>query len=127
MVQHLTVRARGTALVSDFDALDRPKPLRRFIGRQYVQDKVTGRWGFMPTGKPEQVRHRSEVLKAVRDGDLWAADEDTAKVCGVRFDPTFGEPPAPPAPASDVQLAAPTKATKKFKQEAGAAGGKGDV
>ena len=37
-------------------------------------------------------RHVSiaEYVKACKDGDLYAADEATAKACGVSFDPTFG-------------------------------------
>jgi hypothetical protein len=29
-------------------------------------------------------------VTAVRDGELWAADAQTAAHCGVAFDPTFG-------------------------------------
>ncbi len=81
--------ARGAALVSDFDALDRSPPLRRFIGRKY-QEVNPGEWGFVPTSEPDDVRLRPEIVKAARDGELWAADESTAKACGIRFDPQFG-------------------------------------
>lgn len=84
--------ARGTAHVSDFDALDRPMPLRRFIGRKLqAVPEAPGRYAFVPTGKSEEVNARPEIIKAAKDGELWPADEATAKACGVEFDPTFGE------------------------------------
>jgi hypothetical protein len=84
--------ARGTAHVSDFDALDRPVPLRRFIGRKLQEAPgAPGRYAFVPTGKPEDVNARPEIIKAAKDGELWPADEATAKACGVQFDPEFGE------------------------------------
>lgn len=83
--------ARGTAHVSDFDALDRPVPLRRFIGRKLQEAPgAPGRFTFASTGKPEEVESRPEVIKAAKDGELWPADEATAKACGVQFDPDFG-------------------------------------
>ena len=83
--------ARGTAHVSDFDALDRPVPLRRFIGRKLQEaPESPGRFAFVSTGKVEEVDSRPEVFKAAQDGELWPADEATAKACGVKFDPTFG-------------------------------------
>ena len=71
--------ARGTALVSDFDALDRPVPLRRFIGRRYTEI-TPDRWGFAPSGEADEVSARPEVIKAAIDGELWPADEATATV-----------------------------------------------
>lgn len=96
----LRFHARGTALVSDFDALDRPNPLRRFIGRRYTEI-TPGRWGFAPTGEAEEVNARPEIIKAARDGELWPADEATAKACGVKFDPKFGGELTPPKPPAD--------------------------
>jgi hypothetical protein len=85
--------ARGTAHVSDFDALERAVPLRRFIGRKLAEVEP-GRFAFAPTGKADKCAHRAELVKAAQDGDLWPADEATAKACGVPFDPTFGGEPA---------------------------------
>jgi hypothetical protein len=92
--------ARGTALVSDFDALDRPVPLRRFIGRRYTEI-TPDRWGFAPSGEADEVSARPEVIKAAIDGELWPADEATAKACGVKFDPKFGGEIALPKPPTD--------------------------
>jgi hypothetical protein len=47
-------------------------------------------WAWVPTGEVEEVRPHNDLIKACKDGDLWAADEATALVCGVAFDPTFG-------------------------------------
>lgn len=92
--------ARGTALVSDFDALDRPVPLRRFIGRRYTEI-TPGRWGFAPTGEADEISARPEIIKAALDGELWPADDATAKACGVKFDPKFGGEISPPKTPSD--------------------------
>jgi hypothetical protein len=80
--------ARGTAHVSDFDALERPNPLRRFIGRR-LTEMEGGRMAFVPKPDPDEVTARPELVKAARDGELWPADEETARACGVAFDPTF--------------------------------------
>jgi hypothetical protein len=91
-VMKLRFYARGTAHVSDFDALERPVPLRRFIGRKLQEAPgAPGRFAFVATGKPDEVSARPEVIKAARDGELWPADEATAQACGVAFDPKFGE------------------------------------
>ncbi len=88
--------ARGTAHVSDFDALERPVPLRRFIGRK-LQEVAPGRHAFVSTGQAHEVDGRPEIIKAAKDGELWPADEATAKACGVEFDPKFGGEIAAPA------------------------------
>lgn len=93
--------ARGTAHVSDFDALERSNPLRRFIGRKLREVPGSpGRHAFLSTGKPEECNARPELIKAARDGELWPADEATAKACGADFDPKFGGEIA--APEGDV-------------------------
>jgi hypothetical protein len=81
--------ARGTAHVSDFDALERSKPLRRFVGRR-LTELGDGRTAFAPKAEADEVTGRPELIKAARDGELWPADAETAKACGVPFDPTFG-------------------------------------
>ena len=90
---------RGTAMVFDLDAHE--AGIRRFVGRrldrslgQAEKDAsgnhigMTGGWP--PHEKPQEVQARAEYVSACKDGDLWAADEETAQFCGVPFDPKFG-------------------------------------
>jgi hypothetical protein len=93
--QTLRVRARGTSLVPNHEAEE--AGTRRFIGRKYAEVSP-GQWGFEPTNAVEDVPNRPEYVKAVKDGDLWAADQATADACGVAFDGLFGA--APPRPTS---------------------------
>lgn len=99
MTMTLRLRARGTALCPHFEAHE--SGTRRFIGRRYdrtlgfdEKDPLTGNvtktGGFPSTGKVEEVPYRGEYIHALRDGDVWPADEETARVAGVPFDPTFG-------------------------------------
>lgn len=87
------VRARGTALCPDFAALERG--VRKFIGRDF-KEVSPGQWGWVPTGSDEAVDKCREVAVALADGDLWAADEETASWAtaltrkSVEFDPSFG-------------------------------------
>lgn len=90
------VRARGTALCPDFAALERG--VRRMIGRTYKQVSP-GQWGWEPTGKVAELERSREIAHALADGDLWAADAETAAWASVltrkpvTFDPSFGEAP----------------------------------
>lgn len=83
----LLVKASGTAMVPDFKALD--MGLRRFIGRVWDDshaDLAAGiAGGWSPTGQAVEVPARGEYLKAVKDGDLEAADAASASLCGVSF------------------------------------------
>lgn len=87
------VRARGKSLCPDFAAMDRG--VRRMIGRNY-QEVSPGQWGWVPTGEDAIVERSREVAYALADGDLWAADEETAQWAAsvsrrsVEFDPSFG-------------------------------------
>lgn len=100
MVNKLRFHARGSALVQNFEHLEAGK--KSFLGRRYTQlaapdtndPEDFGTWGFAPTGSVAEVPYRAEYVKACKDGDLWPADEETAKACGVAFDPHFGEPTA---------------------------------
>ncbi len=91
----IRVRARGTALCTDYDAADREPPLRRVLGRKY-QEVTPGQFGWVPSGEDEVVRKRPEVARAIADGDLYAADQATADWAHsitrsvIEFDPTFG-------------------------------------
>ncbi len=90
--------SRGMAMCFDLEA--QAAKTMRFIGRRH--DATIGHEGrdengnkFMSggwpsTGLPQEVPARGEYLTACKDGDLWAADEETAKYCGVKFDPDFG-------------------------------------
>lgn len=87
------VRARGKALCPDFAAMERG--VRRMLGREY-KEVSPGQWGWVPFERDEVVEKCREVAVALADGDLWAADEETAKWAvsvtrrPVAFDPTFG-------------------------------------
>lgn len=124
----LRVLARGDAMVPVHSA--HARGMSRFVGR--VWDATAGD-GVFTSGGHRRVREIVEIqqfegigrsnmdfnehLKAVRDGDLWAADEATARLCGVKFDSKFGgeydavsEPakaPAAPAPTAAATSTAP--------------------
>jgi hypothetical protein len=84
----LRFHASGTALVQDFERLE--IGVKAFLGRKYEEVKP-GVWGFVPTGMVAEVPYRAEYAKACKDGDLIAADEETAKLCGVPFESNFGD------------------------------------
>jgi len=90
MKQRLRFYARGTALVADVHAQEHPThPVRRFVGRR-LQEVMPGRFGWCPTETPQELDYHHDLVRACKDGDLWPADEETAKACGVAFDATFG-------------------------------------
>ena len=84
----MLVRAKGVALVPVYRAIGMSP--RRYLGRAY--DATLGDAGGWPsTGECVEVTdHFAEYRAHVRDGDLWPGDEETARACGVAFDPTFG-------------------------------------
>lgn len=84
----LRFHARGDALVQDFDAME--AGIKRFLGRKY-QEVEPGVWGFAPTGEAAEVPYRAEYVKACKEGDLFAADKETAKACGVCFEESADE------------------------------------
>mgnify|MGYP001609525648 CR=1 FL=1 len=89
----LLVRARGTASVPDILAME--AGMKRFIGRRPVYDfgpdKVLA---FVPTNENQEIPPLFEYKRAVKEGELWAANQETAVECGVVFDPKFGVPDA---------------------------------
>lgn len=109
----IRVRAKGAALCPDFDGLEREPPIRRYLGRQYLEVEP-GRWGFAPTNKDDVAAKRTELARAIVDGDLWPADEATANWASetigvpVKFDPMFGAS----APASSEK----SKSDKSSKE-----------
>lgn len=125
--------ARGTALVTDVAAQERG--IRRFIGRRF-QEVLPGRWAWVPTGEPQAVEYSGDLAKACRDGDLWAADEETARACRVPFDPKYGGELTETIKAFKEKKAAEEAAKKSFVVSEGViaeknkpeekAGGKGE-
>lgn len=65
------------------------------LGYQY-KEVAPGQWGFAPTGKEEVVDRCREIAFALADGDLAAADAETATWASsvsrrnVEFDPSLG-------------------------------------
>ena len=55
-----------------------------FVGWQYSAS-VGEAGGWIRKTEPDIVAYDNDYLKAVRDGDLVAADFETAQLCGVAF------------------------------------------
>lgn len=104
----LRVLPRGTAMVPDYE---RHATIRRFHGWKHTKEigdevevKKDLRTGEVAKVRPDgfvkqlaksqehviDVPHTVEYLRHLRDGDLWPADQETAKLAGVAFDPLFG-------------------------------------
>jgi len=81
--------------------------LRRFVGREY-REIEPGLFGFAPTNEAEEVPDRAEYREAVRHGDAEAADEVTARTCGVAF---VAAPPTPPPAQTAVHSTAREEAS----------------
>lgn len=99
-MKKLRVLARGTAMVFDYERHE--AGVRRFVGRKHDpslgaafrdDSGVERRQGGWPPShdphSPDEVPYRAEYVQAVKCGDLWAADEESALLCGVKFDSTF--------------------------------------
>jgi len=83
MKKTLTVYAsEHDAMVANIDALDAKPPMRRFIGRQYNAE-LGEAGGWEKKLEPETIPCYNDYIKAIKDGDLIPADEQTAKICGV--------------------------------------------
>jgi len=126
MDNRLRFYARGSALVTDPHAQERG--IRRFVGRRW-QEVLPGRWAWCPTGEPQAMASHPDLVKAVRDGDLWPADEVTATACGVAFSEAFDAETTETIKAfrekkaaAEVAKAPPAEPKKPEKS-----GGKGDV
>lgn len=134
----LRVLPRGTALVQDYRALV-DAGTNRFhgwrwdgtAGPEFVDptDKQTKRHGGRVKQTDQVVEiaaddpYRGEYLKHLQAGDLWAADEATAREAGVPFEPHFaGEHPKTSAGAGldGAKLTAALKAGG-FPEDAGVA------
>lgn len=74
-------------LQPDFDSFD--AGVRRFVGCRFdpsVGEKDKNgvpQGGFVPTGSIAVVPYKAEYVQAVKDGDLKAADAETARICKV--------------------------------------------
>jgi hypothetical protein len=101
-VSKLRFRARGTALVQNFERLE--AGIKSFLGRKFVE-VAPGQMGFVPTDEDDEVTYRAEYVKACKDGDLWPADKATADACGVKFDSNFGSAPKAPDKSSKADKA----------------------
>jgi len=116
MANTLRVLARGGILVLDVEHASSPgtQGKRAYVGRETVRQWHVEK---LPPGVPTHIQS-NEFLevgelpiphcaypalpvpvevpgtryfkRAVAEGDLWAADRETAIVCGASFDPTFG-------------------------------------
>jgi hypothetical protein len=92
----LRVRARGDSLVQNYERLD--LGVNAFIGRVF-KETSPGRHGFAPTNEVVEVPYRAEYVKALREGDLEAADEATALAAGLTFAGDIATSDTDPAPA----------------------------
>jgi hypothetical protein len=98
--QKLRFHARGEALVQDFERLD--LGIKKFLGWRFAPSTDGGSTAaFEATGEVAEVPYRAEYVLACKAGDLWPADLETARACGVPFDPKFGASAPAPAPAPD--------------------------
>ena len=108
MGKQLRVLARGAAMVPVHSA--HAAGQRRFVGRVYDEslgrpytfrdDRNLAQTGIAgvyvasaePTVLDQDVLGQEwfEYFHAVAQGDLWPADQATAAMCGVPFDPSFG-------------------------------------
>jgi hypothetical protein len=113
----LRVLHRGTAMVPDYRAL-MDTNTRRHVGLRFDPtlgpeddflhprpdgrgyDTVRGHHGGFvkmidePVTIPADDPHYGEYIRHLKDGDLWAADQETASAAGVAFEPDFeGEHP----------------------------------
>jgi hypothetical protein len=78
--------SRGTAMAADLEALE--AGVKKFIGRRHdrtmgaeFQDEHGNKFktgGWPSTGAAQEVPARGEYIMACKDGDVWAADEETA-------------------------------------------------
>lgn len=129
MDNRLRFYARGSALVTDPHAQERG--IRRFIGRRW-QEVLPGRWAWCPTGEAQAIEAHPDLVKAARDGDLWPADEATAKACGLPFSTAFDDETTETIKAFRERKAAAEAASKaplttESTKKADKPAGKGDV
>jgi len=88
----LKVKPVGKALVPDYEALE--QGVLRFVGRQHDASlgemhpktkKKSG--GYVPTDEYVEVPHRLEYIQELKAGTLEPADEATARLAGLAWEP----------------------------------------
>ena len=77
----MCVRATAGRQVINIDAAE--SGVLRFVGRKLIV--VDGAAAFEANKDPETVPYHPDYERAVREGDLEAADQATADMCGVPF------------------------------------------
>ena len=65
--------------------------IKSFIGCRHLEVSPD-QFAFVSTEQPEQVAYDAHYVMACLAGDLEPADAETAKACGVSFDPAFDTP-----------------------------------
>lgn len=75
-------------MVQNIDAMR--AGLRRYVGRHLDTTIAPGQLAYVPNDEVCELPSYHEYVRAIQDGDLWAADEDTAAFCRVKFDFAFG-------------------------------------
>jgi len=126
MPKTLRVLPRGQAMVPHYE---HQHVVRKFhgwthdpnVGEEYEDRTETGAivkrrsGGFEPieVSTDEHVIElpvTPEYIRHLRDGDFWAADEETARIAGCAFDPKFGgEHTLAPSVVVDVANAIPAQ------------------
>lgn len=78
--ERLKLLAVGDKLINDYDAAI--AGTCRYIGRRWDANLK----GWPATSEPSSVRPLPEYVMHVQHGDIHAADEETARYCGVTFE-----------------------------------------
>lgn len=114
----LRVRSRN-GIVTRYDLID--QKVKRMVGRKLVPHlEAAGGHAWVSTGETETVPNMKEFRDEIRDGGLWAADEETAReVWPVEWrkhlDMSFGTAPQAQTaalPATDTVQALPSAEEK---------------
>jgi hypothetical protein len=113
----LLVRRKGTAMVQNYET---GAQVRRFHGWKHDptageefsdpndHGKVKAQGAFVGHDADIAVPNTVDYRRAVADGDLWPANQETAQECGVPFDSTFGEAPEPKPALVSLSASTPT-------------------
>lgn len=84
-MQTMKFFARGKSLVGDVDNPTRTGVPREFVGRTFDADTK----GYPATEEAYATvfgtKQGNRCMKCCQQGDLWAADQETASLCGVPF------------------------------------------
>jgi len=128
-METIRVLPRGKCLVLDLEYVEQTRQ-RKYVGRRAIAalkleelpadaprheahndflppgERPMPHYAFPSTGDVVTLPFRREYRDEVTGGCLWPADEATAKLCGVPFDPNFGgEYPALSKPAKGGKAA----------------------